>query len=118
MAHFNYFIARVACPECGREQEFQFQADIGVLRFDSYHVGDAIRNEQLPGERFPIGPDPSCDWTRPFWAAGLDHCDACDRDVRARIEVRRGRFAAAVPDEEISDDFAWGYLDTESRRKP
>lgn len=127
MSHFNYFIATVVCPGCGREAELQFQADIGVLRFDSYHVGDTIVRESRPGERFPIGPDPACDWARPFWATGLEHCDACDRDVRARIEVRQGRFTAAVPDDGITDDFAWGYLDTapasspasiEPRRKP
>lgn len=111
MSYFNYFLAELACPSCGRTREFKFQADIGVLRFDSYALGEQIANERRPGERFPIGPDPSCDWDRPFWAAGLDRCAACESDIRVRIEVRSRRFDAAVPDDRPRDDFAWGYLD-------
>jgi len=114
MAYFNYFIAKAACPSCHRTQDFSFQADIGVLRWDSYFLGDTIAHKSLPGERFPLGPDPSCDWTRPFWAAGLDRCKECDTDVKARIEVHHSRFEAAIPDNNITDDFAWGYLDIPS----
>lgn len=111
MALFNYFVATVACPSCGTEGQYSFQADIGVLGLHTYQIGDRVRHELEPRERAPVGPDPGCDWTRPFWAVGLDVCRACRATVRARIEIRDSRFDAAVPDASIRDDFAWGYLD-------
>jgi hypothetical protein len=111
MAIFNYFVARVPCPICGTVADLHFQADIGVLRLDGYNIGDVVVHDASPGEKVRIGPDPTVDWLRPFWAAGLARCPLCVKDVTARIEIRSARYTAAVIDRDLTDLFAWGYLD-------
>jgi hypothetical protein len=91
--------------------DMDFQADIGVLTWEHYQSGDEVTSAIPHRGKLPYGPDANCDFTRDFWALGLAKCPMCTRDVPARVEIRGGRFSAAVPDRDLQDLFAWGYLD-------
>lgn len=115
MAKANYFEAGTECPHCHFASPMSFEADIGVLEYNVYHVGDLVitRVPLLPKRgRYPkpIGPDLGVDWERPFWAVGISRCPVCRRDVFARVEIHDRRFFAVRPTPEPIDLFAWGPI--------
>lgn len=108
MGRYDSFLAEIRCPHCSRDTTLEFQTDIGTLRWDTYVVGAVVDHQPAEGE--PVGPDLGVDGSRPLWSAGLGSCPMCRCDVRARVELRGGRFAGVVlaPDVEL---YTWGYLD-------
>src|SRR5262245_24749912 len=109
MSKVNYFSAEIRCPRCGKLGIVHFEADIGVLDLSAFEIGDLVI-KTVPPEGRPIGPDIDVEWERPFWAVGYGTCPHCREDVKARIEIRVRRFAAARPTLEHLGLFAWGYL--------
>jgi hypothetical protein len=83
------------------------QADIGELRYDSYSIGDLVIKRIPPMK--PYGPSEDCDFSRPFWALGLDECSLCNADIRMRVHVRDRRYVGVEPAQPGDQDFAWGY---------
>ena len=98
MSRFNWFHATVTCPHCGTVVRLAFQADVGVLKWDDFEIGDLVIKEvpllpRTEKHARPIGPSLDIDVERPFWAAGLEECPNCKRNIHARIEICDRRFS-------------------------
>lgn len=91
----NAFIADVLCPSCHQIVETSFDADIGELRYDKFHLGDFVVPDR-PLKR-PLGPELTTDFARPFWAIGLGACHNCGCVLRARVHIRDRRFVGVTP---------------------
>jgi hypothetical protein len=113
MGRFNYFLAQAECPFCHWAGPLDFQSNVGVLDWTSYKVGESVLGSDSLNTKLPRGPSASCDYSRPHWSVGIGRCPQCGKQVTARIEVRDGVFNAAVVERDLTDLFAWGYLDDE-----
>ena len=94
---------------------FAFQARVGSLVWDDFVAGEVVIRE-LPLEGRNVGPSQDCDWTRPFWAAGITGCRHCLRDIHGRVEIRDRRFSGVVVVDKPLGMLDWGYLDLEENK--
>lgn len=111
MSRYNEFGGVVRCSTCDFLGEVAFQADIGVLEYRQFAIGEAVWG-QAPGmgmRRSPMGPDPTAAG-RDIWAYGLGRCPSCGAELWAVVEVRNGRFTRLVPTPEPDEPDAWGEL--------
>ena len=110
MRRSNLFIEQARCPHCGDESLVAFQADIGVLEWQTFQVGDRVFGILRNAKKPPAGPAPGLEG-RDFWAHGVGDCPSCGRDLWCRIEVRSNRFASLDVVPEPAEPDGWGTLE-------
>ena len=109
MGRYNSFYFDSECTFCGTRELRDFQAEIGVLVWDNYELGDEIRWELLASRPIPIGPNGE----RPdghYWATGIAHCRHCREDLIGRVLIRNNQYVGVeIPD--VPDGlYDWGTL--------
>lgn len=109
MSRYNEFAGAVRCTACSRISEVAFQADIGVLEYRQFSIGDVVWGLAPEMRRSPVGPEPQA-VGRDIWAYGLGRCPSCRAELWAVIEVQGGRFTRLVLTPEPEEPDAWGEL--------
>jgi hypothetical protein len=121
MSRYNWFNVSVTCPTCGSTGEVDFQADIGILDWKTYSVGDVVIGPVAStGKRLHRGPGDDLDYFREndFWAAGLAVCLSCKGDVWGRVEIRSGVFERVILSESELGPQDWGLCDKKLTPRP
>jgi len=110
MGRYNKFTCEESCPHCAADVVFEFQADVGLLQWRTYSIGNKISGAKanLPKpEQF--GPSRELlESGRDFWAYGLAVCPTCTQEVWARLTFRRGIYDSCSLIDPPSDPYAWG----------
>ena len=113
MSRYNRFVCAGKCPHCGFQSDLWFQADVGVLQWDTLHVGDDLRSQQISLKKPAYGPTKEA-WEsgKDLWAVGVAVCEKCGASVQARIKVQEGVFRGCdIVDSTVVEADAWGFLE-------
>ena len=116
MGRYNNFICALECPTCHQRSEIDFQADVGLLEWTRFHLGDQVFGNPPQTKDAPIAPAPGLEHSD-FWSHGVGMCVKCKSNVYARIEIRSNKVDRITlvqsPPDHLAFDFLnkWGLID-------
>lgn len=116
MGRFNSFWGILECPACHVEERIEIQAEVGLVQWDFFELGNPIWGRPVESNGSFISPEDGLEDSS-FWAHGIGMCPQCRVTLYARIEIQKGIFVklavAPSPNESDSSDFLgrWGLIE-------
>jgi ssDNA-binding Zn-finger/Zn-ribbon topoisomerase 1 len=115
MGRYNSFWGILKCPACHAETKQEIQAQVGLVQWNVFEIGDRIWGLPVESGSSFIAPEEGLEDSS-FWAHGIGLCPNCQAFFNARIEIRKVIFErlAVVPSPPESELYEfldrWGLL--------